>query len=612
VKNSIKYLFLFLFIIPFYGQIQGYYNGLDLNKTGNDLYLELSGRLVQTHSGIPYTDSSTDVWDACRLADEDPNINTNVLLIYGFNDADGISDTDRTRNKDLQDTGGGDAGRWNREHVFPKSLANPSLVTDEPGPGTDVHNLRPADAERNTARSNKKFTNGSGNSGTVSSNGGWYPGDEWKGDVARIVMYMYTRYHGSGTQIAETNCLPIEVGFGNTLSIDSNMIDLFLNWNVEDPVSAFEANRNEELFGIQGNRNPFIDNPYLATVIWGGEKAEDRWWWNNSSDLIAPSIPLNLVASNVTDKDVDISWDASTDNIGVYDYLIYVNGDYLQTSTTTTTTISSLNAETSYEITIKARDTVSNFSDLSSALTITTLVEPNLVLPFDNFTLEAVSETCTDKDNGQLKINGNSPYNYVATINGVNYSFSKSSPALINDLVPNTYDVCITIPGEKFEQCYMFVIGEGTSAKGFATVKSNKATIEITEGTAPFDVFVNGLRVLNVLSPYFTIDVNKGDLIEVTTAKSCEGIFSKTIGAVFNEVVAYPNPTTGKFEITTLPVSKNEIKIGLYTLQSQLISIKTYTIVNGKVLINIEDKPSGIYLAKVYLDTPLIFKIVKE
>jgi hypothetical protein len=60
------------------------------------------------------------------------------------------------------------------------------------------------------------------------------------------------------------------------------MIQLFLQWNADDPVSQYEDNRNTYLgnasnFYGQGNRNPFIDNPYLATRIWGGPAAQNRW-----------------------------------------------------------------------------------------------------------------------------------------------------------------------------------------------------------------------------------------------------------------------------------------------------------------------------------------------
>ena len=97
--------------------------------------------------------------------------------------------------------------------------------------------------------------------------GGWYPGDEWKGDVARMMMYMYLRY---GNQ-----CLPSNVAIGSANSSDANMVQLLLQWNAEDPVSNFEKQRNPIIQGLQGNRNPFIDNPAFATQIWGGPQAED-------------------------------------------------------------------------------------------------------------------------------------------------------------------------------------------------------------------------------------------------------------------------------------------------------------------------------------------------
>ena len=59
--KKILFAFILMLNIAVYGQIQSYYNGLDLTKTGNDLFLELSGRVESTHSGIPYTSSSTDV-----------------------------------------------------------------------------------------------------------------------------------------------------------------------------------------------------------------------------------------------------------------------------------------------------------------------------------------------------------------------------------------------------------------------------------------------------------------------------------------------------------------------------------------------------------------------
>lgn len=242
---------------------QPYYNDVDLSLTGQDLFFELQDKIDINNNTFTYND----VKDAVKVTDEDPENAANVLLIYGYNDNDGNCVTDRSRDKD--DFGGGTC-EYNREHTFPRSLANPSMggtSSGTTGIGADPHNLRPSDVQANGNRGNKKFGSGSGNAGSVSG-GAWYPGDEWKGDVARIMMYMYTRYGD--------RCLPSLVGNGSTQG-STDMLQLFLQWNVEDPVSELEDQRNPYLENIYGNRNPFIDNPILATIIWGGPQAEDRW-----------------------------------------------------------------------------------------------------------------------------------------------------------------------------------------------------------------------------------------------------------------------------------------------------------------------------------------------
>lgn len=260
--------FLLLATLIANAQVPTYYDDVDTSLTGTSLKDELAVKITNTHTtNLSYTPG---VWEALQETDLDASNTSNVILIYGYNDNDGNYITDKSRSKDAN--GGTSGTQWNREHVFPKSLGNPNLGTS--GPGADAHHLRAADITFNSQRGSLKFVDGSGNAG--STNGGWYPGDEWKGDVARMMMYVYLRY---GDQ-----CLPTAVGVGNSLSTDANMIDLFLEWNVEDPVSDFETQRNPILEGIQGNRNPFIDNPAFATAIWGGDQAEDLFGDTNTNN----------------------------------------------------------------------------------------------------------------------------------------------------------------------------------------------------------------------------------------------------------------------------------------------------------------------------------------
>jgi endonuclease I len=68
----------------------------------------------------------------------------------------------------------------------------------------------------------------------------------------------------------------LSIRYGELINGVGNM-DVLLQWNVEDPVSDIENTRNNVIETAQGNRNPFIDNPYLATLTWGGISAENRW-----------------------------------------------------------------------------------------------------------------------------------------------------------------------------------------------------------------------------------------------------------------------------------------------------------------------------------------------
>ena len=356
MKQKLLMLLILVMSVTLYAQVPTYYNDVNLNLTGQSLKDELAVKITTTHTTfLSYTPG---VWDALKLADLDPNNSNNVLLIYGYNDTDGNLQTDRSRSKNLN---GGGSGEWNREHSYPKSLGNPNLGTS--GPGSDAHHLRASDILMNSSRSNRVYAAGTGNAG-ITAQGHFYPGDEWKGDVARMMMFMYLRY-GS-------RCLPNNVGIGNAVSGDSNMIDLFLQWNAEDPVNFFEDNRNVVIEGIQGNRNPFIDNPALATQIWGGPQAEDRFG-SGGSDTEAPSIPADLIATNTTTSATMLSWTVSIDNIGVTAYDVYQNSSFIATTSTASYSVSGLAAETTYNFYVTAKDAAGNVSANSASVNVTTM-----------------------------------------------------------------------------------------------------------------------------------------------------------------------------------------------------------------------------------------------
>ena len=303
-----KLKLLFLVLLPFVclAQIPEYYNSIDFSKTGDNLKTQLSTLITTTHIiNLPYTATgSTDVWDTLSQTDLDPNNSNKVLLVYGYNDTDTNVINDRSRGKNEQCHTSSCNGLWVREHTYARSLGTPNLGFDLAG--SDAHHLRAIDSQFNSLRSNKIYDDGVGNA-AVLPNGNWYPGDEWKGDIARMMMYMYVRY--------STQCAATTIGAGSTAySTFGDMPNIFLEWNAEDPVSPNELTRNNVLNTLQGNRNPFIDNPYLANIIWNGPAANETWGLLSikqnalSQIIVYPSITTDCIyISNPNNKNYTYS-----------------------------------------------------------------------------------------------------------------------------------------------------------------------------------------------------------------------------------------------------------------------------------------------------------------
>lgn len=162
---------------------------------------------------------------------------------------------------------------YNREHSFPKSWFN-----DARPMYTDLFHLYPTDGYVNGRRSNYPF--GETDSPTYTSNGGFSklgpsstpgyngivfePADEYKGDFARTYFYMATCYEN---QIAKWSS-PMLAGNAYPAYTDW-AVTMLLRWAEEDPVSQKEIDRNNEVYKLQKNRNPFIDYPGLEEYIWG-------------------------------------------------------------------------------------------------------------------------------------------------------------------------------------------------------------------------------------------------------------------------------------------------------------------------------------------------------
>lgn len=219
-----------------------YYQGIDFNKNGKSLYDDLAVLTITKHREILAYDSKRH--RTLRVADADIRDKNKIVLIY----------TGEKRNIEYIKNLGNIV---DTEHVYPQSLLKKSSNMKKPESLGDLHHLRYCDPSVNRSRSNRAFTYGEGKCKKVGKF--WYPGDEWKGDIARMIFYLNLRYNA-----------PFDL-------VSTDGVKLFLKWNAEDPVSDLETQRNNEIEKRQGNRNPFVDNPYLVTKIWKGAPAKNFW-----------------------------------------------------------------------------------------------------------------------------------------------------------------------------------------------------------------------------------------------------------------------------------------------------------------------------------------------
>ena len=231
----------------------GYYNSAN-GKTGDELKVALhdiiKGHQVVSYNGLlnafAYTDCKPNgkIWDI--YSNIEYSLNTGLCGEYEQE---------------------GDC--WNREHTWPQSWFNESTT-----PRSDLFHVYPTDGFVNGQRSNYPYgevnnpiyTSGNGSKLGPCVTSGYSgrvfePIDEYKGDIARSYFYMSVRYYSEDSDWGTS-------GMTNKSEIKPWAMTMLLRWSDNDPVSDKEINRNNAVYGYQNNRNPFIDHPEYAHMIW--------------------------------------------------------------------------------------------------------------------------------------------------------------------------------------------------------------------------------------------------------------------------------------------------------------------------------------------------------
>ncbi len=270
-----------------------YYNSVNSSKvSGTALLGELHDLTVNNHKTYTtYDDVGKN--EIQMIIDADPNSSGRIIDFYSQSSWPG----------NWYPTAGNVNGGYNREHLWCQSHSNG--LWGEKGGGADMQHIRPLEVRLNSSRNNNEYgtvTNknsstevyavlGDKTSPTQKELGGYLesgtfePLDVAKGDVARILMYVYMHYNKASLIGGSSD--PSVSSYVGTLPITNIMKtnseaeawSTLLAWNNLDPVSIYETNRNDLASKYQGNRNPFIDYPDLAKCIWGDE----TWNWSTRS-----------------------------------------------------------------------------------------------------------------------------------------------------------------------------------------------------------------------------------------------------------------------------------------------------------------------------------------
>ena len=210
----------------------------------------------------------------------------------------------------------GEGDCYNREHLVPQSYFDHFAVNPMKN---DPFFVVPSDGKVNGDRNNLPFgkvgtatytsQNGSKrgnglNSGYALGYSGvvFEPIDEFKGDIARMLLYFATRYED---QVASWSYTMFN---GTSTQVFTNQaLNVLLTWNAQDPVSQREIDRNNAVYARQNNRNPYIDNNNYVTQVWGLPLSNPTFSDLNSVAVYPnPTTDIINIQSEVTLEEIEI------------------------------------------------------------------------------------------------------------------------------------------------------------------------------------------------------------------------------------------------------------------------------------------------------------------
>ncbi len=335
-------------------------------------------------------------------------------------------------------------------------------------------------------------------------------------------------------------------------------------------------------------------------------------------DTQAPTAPSGLVASGTTSSSTNLSWNASTDNVGVTGYDVYRGSTLVTTVTGRTYTASGLSASTAYSFSVKAKDAAGNISVASNTVNITTSAGGGN-LPFNSGDVFTLTTKHSDK---YMTVNGASQDNGGNIDQWTKYPGARNQQFKFVHIADGYYQLQAMNSGKCADVAGLSLDNGANVQQWDCSGGANQLWkfVSQTDGTYMIISKLSG-KALDVEGASFTDGANVqqwtaygGDNQKWWINPVTSGIVSATIllNSVNSEINIYPNPFTTAFNFNSnAKIQSSDIL--LYDSQGKLQNITLETIGNNTYNVNTAHLANGIYFLKINMDSDFrTIKIVKQ
>lgn len=618
---SMKRILLLCFLLPalVFSQIPaGYYDGTS-SLTGYALKTKLHEIISSKNINWHYGDLTEfyNKTDLDKYYDHDASNTTILLDIYS--EIPNGPDVYEYTVANVTGSANAEGQGWNREHMMPQSTFNSNYPMY-----SDLFYVIPTDARINQLRSNYPygiaktttapfytFTNGSrisanGTPGSGYTGRVYEPIDEFKGDIARSLLYFAVRYEGklglfnyyNGTSAANDRS-PLDGT--EEKAFEDWYLAMLLQWHNQDPVSQREIDRNNEVYALQKNRNPFIDYPQWVNAI-----------WNQTANSLEPQAPTNLSITQTSAYFVNLSWTPSPD-ADVIGYKIYQNDVLIAYTKDTSVSIDHLAPSTFYNFKVQAYDNSyyqSMYSNTVSATTLATdiyakdlMITKYLEGSENNRAIEITNKTGHPVNLNKYRI---STQFYNNTAGNYYFPDAYELEGLVQHnetfVVLNPYSnfSCITNDEARFVTAAPQLTFSGSQyleLRYASTTVDAVGIKDMSNSSVLGDVSL--YRLSSVTQPSNTFTLSEWEAFPADYCENLGVLATSDVGFYSeNNWSVYPNPVVGNTLYVEGKQLENVQKISVFDLSGKLVQQESRPFKN-KNSVNVQNLKPGVYILNI-------------